>query len=695
MPNLHALLIGINLYLPNLLPNGLFYNSLRGCVQDVLRAEAFLRTRLNVPAQNIIKLTSSDDGKKTPPEPKSQWPTYENIVKGFKQLTETAQPGDQVFIHFSGHGGRASTTKPFYKLKGKDGIDEVLVPMDLNNSEKRYLRDTEMHYLLNAMVARGLVVTLVLDSCHAAGATRGPEPLIDPQQGQTSVRGINEVDHTPRPSESLVASPAQLVKAWESQSERNTRRAQAGSGWLPEPQGYVLIAACRENEQANEYPFEGTEVNGALSYWLVDSLKQIGPEYTYKMLHDRALARVRGQFASQTPQLEGEGNRVVFSSKESLPQYAVTVIKVNSDRTLTLNAGKVQDVWPGSRFDVFALNEKNLNLDQSIAQIEVVQANDAESHATILKQLSAQTPEPGCQAVLIDAGPLRLRRRIRLATVNGVVAQSEQAAAMKEIADAIKRRPDGFIAIAEGSDAPDYLVTIGMNGESRICDPGGQEIPNLRPLLNFRDRGAMARLVQRLVHLAKYANVRDLDNNDPQSEVPRSLLVELLGKQKNYTPGQKPRPQRFKGAPILNHGEWAFMRVRNNYKEVLNITVLDLQPDWGISQMHPARSGAFETLDPGRELVLRMRFTLPDGYQSGIDVIKVFATVEPTSFRWLELPTLDQPQSADNLRGVPSNELEEILLTFSSADSRLRQASIAAGAGALWATRQIEIEVRR
>ena len=43
--NIHALLIGINYYLPNRLSNGLYYKSLAGCVQDVTRVEQFLRNR--------------------------------------------------------------------------------------------------------------------------------------------------------------------------------------------------------------------------------------------------------------------------------------------------------------------------------------------------------------------------------------------------------------------------------------------------------------------------------------------------------------------------------------------------------------------------------------------------------------------------------------------------------------------------
>ncbi len=685
MSNLHALLIGINYYLPNLLPNGLYFNNLLGCVRDIVRTETFLRTRLGVPPENIVKLTSSNNGKNEPTEIPSQWPTYENIVRAFRKITETARSGDQVFIHYSGHGGRTRTSKPFRKLKGKDGIDEVLVPMDIDHSEGRYLRDTEIHYLLKAMVDRGLIVTSALDTCHAGGAVRAP-----------GVRGIGVIDTTKRRSDSLVASPEQLVEAWESQSKLiSTRDADAGSGWLLEPQGFVLIAACRANEQANEHAFEKGETSGALSYWLVDSLKQVGPGFTYKMLHDRVLAKVHGQFVAQTPQLEGEGNRVVFGSEESLPQYAVTVMKVSSNDTVTLNAGQAHGVAPHSRFNVFQLHETDLTkVDRRIALVEVTETGAVESEARILERFGAAgIPEPGCQAVLLDVGNLRLRRQVFLQFAGGVASGSEPTHA-KEIFDTFALQPNGFLKITADPEECDYQVAIDHNGQYVICDPAGNEFPNLRPPLHANDENVRVALVQRLEHLARYASVRELNNNDPLSLVSRKLIVDVLGWQKNYAIEEEPRPKPFKGPYVVKHGEWVFLRVRNEYPEVLNITVLDLQPDWGIAQMYPKRAGEFETIESRRELVLPIQFTLPPDYESGIDIIKVFATVEPTSFRWLELPSLDQPEST-NRRGVSAKEIEEFLSAIDQIDSGTRQGSVPTRSSALWAARQVEIEVQR
>jgi hypothetical protein len=93
---------------------------------------------------NHIQLSGGE-----PLEPRDKWPTYENMVAAFKGITEMAQPGDQIYIHYAGHGGRTTTIDK--RHKGENGIDETLVPMDIGNSEARYLRDIELAKLLNDM----------------------------------------------------------------------------------------------------------------------------------------------------------------------------------------------------------------------------------------------------------------------------------------------------------------------------------------------------------------------------------------------------------------------------------------------------------------------------------------------------------------------------------------------------------------
>lgn len=263
-PNFYALLIGIDCYMPNKLPNGSYYKNLGGCVRDISHVEAFLKETWKIPEKQILKLTASANGSdpNQPSEPPEQLPTYQNIVAKFRELTALAQKDDQVYIHYSGHGGRAQTNYP--NIKGANGIDEGLVPTDIGKPDGQYLRDLELAKLLKEMVDKGLVVTIMLDSCHSGGATRGDD---------ADIRGMDVVDTTPR-SIQMVAASEELEQNWDSLTGGSTRSI--SSGWLPESKDYVLLAACRPTEFAYEYAFnqETRERNGALTYWLLDSLRQ-------------------------------------------------------------------------------------------------------------------------------------------------------------------------------------------------------------------------------------------------------------------------------------------------------------------------------------------------------------------------------------------------------------------------------------
>ncbi|MEL7038752.1 MAG: caspase family protein, partial [Cyanobacteria bacterium J06592_8] len=410
-PNLYALLIGIDCYLPNELPEG-SYGSLKGCVRDINHVEAFLKNRLQVPETHITKLTASHlKGSTEPSEPQELLPTYENMVAKFQEITEKAQPQDQVYIHYSGHGGRAATIYP--KLKGEDGIDESLVPTDIGNSKARYLRDLELAKLLQNMVDKGLVVTVALDSCHSGGAARKIGENTDIRRASGGA-----IDTTPRPTESLVASENELVQTWQSlaQNNQNTRNV-TSSGWLPEPKGYTLLAACRDNEYAYETDFDG-ERHGALTYWLLRSLEKFGTGVSAKTLHDRIFAKVHTQFEKQTPMLQGERDRTFFGNNSVSPQFTVPVVQVDLEKNqVKLNAGQAHGLRKGSEFAIYSPKTTDLTqTNQRLALAQIKRLGAANSWATITQMLGENKIEDiddGAPALLLYPN-LKLIRKVGL-----------------------------------------------------------------------------------------------------------------------------------------------------------------------------------------------------------------------------------------------------------------------------------------
>jgi Caspase domain len=685
----YALLIGVDCYLPNRLPDNSFYPSLRGCVRDIAHVEEFLQRQLEIPPERILKLTATNTGATQPPERPDQWPTYENMLAAFKKLTDMAQPGDQVYIHYSGHGGRTPTSHP--DLKGPGELDESLVPTDIGKPEARYLRDIELAYLLQTMVDKGLIVTVVLDSCHSGGATRGAGEEI-------GVRGIDSVDTTPRPTNSLVASPAELAATWQSLGGGMKRNLAVGAGWLPEPKGYTLLAACRPSEFAYEFAFDGKERNGALTYWLLRSLQQISPDLTYKMIYGRILAKIHSQFPSQTPQLQGEGTRIVFGSAHAQPQVAVNVMSVDAgNERVRLNVGQANNIAIGAEFAIYPPGTTDFTqVDRRLALAEIAELGATASWARITQRFGAGAIEPGAQAVLVNPGAFSLRRKVRITTI-------ALAPAREAVGNTIAQAGRGWLEVGGDGETVDYQVAMNEHGEFEIWDPAGKAVPNLQPALKMSDANAAARVVGRLVHLSKYAAIQQLENTDSVSPLAGKLVVELFGTPPGYQRGQRPvNPPRLddRGSPpTLRAGEQVLLCIQNRSSQVLNVAALDLQPDWGVSQIYPPpQRGDYMPIDPGQTVWEPLDLALPPGYADGTDIVKVFATVGPANFRWLELPALDQPVRSAQTRSLPAQPrtpLEQLLANIGAEETSFRNVSLAAAASEEWVVASLEVRVQR
>jgi hypothetical protein len=693
----YALLIGIDCYLPGKLPGGVYYRNLSGCVRDIAHVAEFLKSTLQLEESHIFKLTSSNVGGQTPSEPRDRWPTYENMIAAFEQITEIAEAGDSVYIHYSGHGGRTKTIAP--GQKGVDGIDEALVPLDIHSSAARYLRDLELALIFRRMADKGIRLGVVLDSCHSGGAVRGLADI--------AVRGIGSVDTTPRPTASLIASPSELASTWNQLSRGRTRDVSLGSGWLPEPEGYVLLAACRPTESAYEYAFSGSERNGALTYWLLDAIAKLGPGRNAKTLHERILAKIHSQFEQQTPQLQGDGQQSLFGFDVSTVSATATVLEVDSTNTRVrlTSVGQAFGNRKGAQLAIYPSGTTDFAAGNRQAIVTVTEIGATDSLATVTATLNDGPIQQGSPALLVDQGSLKLMSNVGLARRDDLPIEIDQDAALAAIGAAMAG--NCWVTPKTGIDADtlEYQVAVNAKREYEIWNAAGQPIDNLRPAIAIASAQAPSIIVNRLEHLARYNAVKQLDNHDALSPLARKLTVELVGYQSDYTPGDKPDPQPFGDSghtPVLLSGQWVFVRIRNDAHQSLNITVIDLQPDWGISQIYPAGPGDwFVQLEPGRELLLNLRASLPEGYVEGLDTLKVFATVGAANFGRLELAALDQPAARGTVttatRGQP-NALEALMDAISGdrpATAATRTLTSAAYPSAGWVSSLQEVHVRR
>ncbi|KAL0321007.1 UNVERIFIED_CONTAM: Metacaspase-4 [Sesamum radiatum] len=94
---------------------------LKGCINDVRRMHECLVERYGFDNDDITVLIDTDDSYTEP--------TGRNIRAALDSLVRSAQPGDFLFVQYSGHGTRLPAET------GEDddtGYDECIVPSDMN-----------------------------------------------------------------------------------------------------------------------------------------------------------------------------------------------------------------------------------------------------------------------------------------------------------------------------------------------------------------------------------------------------------------------------------------------------------------------------------------------------------------------------------------------------------------------------------
>ncbi|HTL89895.1 MAG TPA: caspase family protein [Leptolyngbya sp.] len=687
--NLYALLIGIDGYNPNPI-----FKHLKGAVRDINLVADFLQKSLHLNPDHLYKLTSPnpDFGIAS----SDLLPTYKNIVNTFDKVCAIAQPNDQIYIHYSGHGAQVATIYP--ELKGQGQYDEAIAPMDLG-MEGRYLRDVELATLLKRMTDKGLVVTVVFDCCNSGGATRG----------DCEIRGAESPDTTVRSHNSLVSSRDDLMQTWRALTDGSLTNT-----LLPQSRDYVFLAACRPSEFAYEYAVNRQERHGALTYWMIDTLNNTPTGLTYRSLYNRINAKIQSQFLQrQIPMLMGDSNRQVFGLDQLPGRYAVTVLDVDANNQVRLSAGLAQGLSRGTQFAVYELGTTEFSNQNQIALVEVSLVRSSDAFAQLVMSEDGGTEQPiskieaGAPAILVSA-PVELVRKVRLfeKTVGTGEAELsvELASQQRSHLDAIRQamQKNGWVQeiTAEDTGEAHYQVAVGRDETYEICAMG-HPIDNLRPLLSVDDAQSAEAVVKRLVHLAKYETVKALDN--PRSNLLNYLEVELL-QQDGWQPGMRIEAVPFDDPSniAVQEGEYVFLRIKNTYQKPLNVAILDLEPTWE-SSLIPVigLESSMYSFQRNEEQIIPLGLQLPQiaGYEQATETVKVFATLGSADFEWLTLPSLDEviaPRAAT--RGIKSalgNLLEAIGGDAESQPAMTRAAVRVSDPNQEWVTKQVTVRVTR
>jgi hypothetical protein len=267
-----ALLIGSN---EHLIPGA----DLRGCVNDVKNVSATLREFFGFRKSDITQLTDIAATKKA-------------IQAGIRQLVREARKGDTILLHYSGHGSNV----PDDNGDEADERDEILCPADLDWKDP--LTDDWLRKTFDTLRS-GVRFTVIMDCCHSGTNTRAIAPPDAPVKPR----------YLPNPWDLMATESRRRLRGTVTgELRRSTRSARAARDIVEAKLPELLITGCRDTQTSADAFLDGA-YNGALTFCLVEAMRQARGALTYRELHERASRTLKKRGFDQVPQLEGRAAR--------------------------------------------------------------------------------------------------------------------------------------------------------------------------------------------------------------------------------------------------------------------------------------------------------------------------------------------------------------------------------------------------
>ncbi len=642
----HAILIGASTY-PNL--DERFW--LRGPANDIDLVHTYLTTSATIPfvPENIAVLADGlEDG--TPP-------TLAAIRSAFSDLADRIEPGDFVYLHFSGHGSQAPAIDPDSEL---DGLDELFLPVDIGpwsdtvGSVENALVDNEIGDLIGALRAKGATVWAVFDSCHSGTATRAAP------SGDDDVRLRKLTPAALGIPSDMMDDATELSRALPDPRARPDSPVQAGQDG-----GFVGFFAAQTNETTPEKRMpkgkKGRRSQGVFTYVLFEILSQ-NPGITYRQLGQEILRRYSVKnLARSTPMFEGDLDNVVFSGEAATPvsQWPVEI----TDGVITIAAGALHNLTEGAHLALFAAASDAD--DQTLGTYKVVYSDTFSAELTPVQDDSDaafETSEIPAGAFMrklaedvdfsltVALPPLDDSAPNATLTQAVDIMQADQPATGRIRFVPAGSDADVRLAILPDSARPDAIWLLPASG---LIDP---ENPLGTPSIGTADKDAEAFAVpleETLTHMAKALNLLKIGAGYGVSDLDVDVGLRTRNKRNKTL-----RDLDTLSVPRLIPGDEVHVVAQNNTDLPVDINVLYVGSDFSIGHFFAGRMQPGDTLKKG---LLR----ITDSAFGRDRVIMVLSPAKPQSL-------------VENLSFLEQEELE---MTRGSAPTSVAAALMEAGFG--------------
>jgi hypothetical protein len=367
-----ALLVGINNYQPAGTqaehPAGCTYGrcelgafeNLDGAVSDAeAMADLLTGPKFGFAVGNVVLLTNPD-----PVRPRfgvvvlpAAQTSRDGILAAMrKYLVDVPQRGDTVVFYAASHGSlriNSKGNKLTVLVNGKYvHADSTLVPADAYTGGYD-VRDREMTRIFNASLDKGIRLTVILDSCHSGGISRGIGPKYRERMLPFDPRDIAESPD--------VLSNGQPHPA---PTERNDNPA-------------LVLSAAQQDQTAKEMPLSATitEPHGAFTAALIEALQALPADTSALVLYQRVKAVLEGsEVPDQVPDLDANAARrhqpLFGGAAANSDKVRAAALKTDDNGAVWLDIGRVSGIGIGSEFVSAKSNEKGQTVRLRVAALQ-------------------------------------------------------------------------------------------------------------------------------------------------------------------------------------------------------------------------------------------------------------------------------------------------------------------------------------
>ena len=586
----HALLIGISDYhvvhaagpFPDL-----------DCATDVKEIEAALvhtfRFDPDPAAGQVVTLTTPAQTRRAA------------ILAAFQHLVDVTQPGDIVYVHYSGHGDQVRDPHE------PTGLDSAIVPCDYQipaPADKTEATSGEiagrtiLGFIHQLQAKHPAQIVFVFDSCHSASAARGIQPA------NVKTRGLSMSEY---------ADWCRLHPAAVSRGPRMLVRAGGGGAVVPAPvadadpaapggpgqtdlsgAGYVVISACRNTDCALEtdsYP-----PMGRLSACLARVLTQATPQTTYRQVFDQVYAQFHQKYPDQYPQLDGSDPDAPLLGGDAVPPPASIRVLVDAGNHVTLDAGSLQGMTVGSEFAVFAPGDTTLTPGAQIADAVISAVTPTSATLTLTRKNAGVGPQSLLAAHAVetahdyDTPPLHLDA----AALRALLPAAQADAVLARLTD--RTTGLGMVTTAPPPAGTPYDVTV-----ARVPQPGARgaapldlvRVASGTPIapLDPSQSDLPGQVYTALQREARYRYACGLGTGQGGLNPAYRLNVRVVPTDAAGNPlpaATQPAGAVGSGRPVIPVDGHFIIQVQNLSRRPLHVAILNLNGDGSIDEQWPA-----------------------------------------------------------------------------------------------------------